>query len=757
MRASFEWLCDLAGIDDLTPEQVATTLTMAGFNVDEVTAIDRSPIVVGRVLEQRPHPTSRNPLWVHQVDLGGEVRQIIAGAPNAGPGALVAVALPGTTVPSGRYVRDATIADVEGRGMLCSADELLLPSDEDGILLLAAGTPGQHLDELVPNDAVLEVEVEPNRPDCLGHLHLARELAAASGRTLVSDFMPRFTGGIEPPGKDLVTVSIEAPDLCRRYIGAVVSGVSVGRSPAWMRRRLLTAGVRPINNVVDVTNYVALELGQPLHAFDLTKLPAGPDGRRQIRVRRAEAGETLACLDGQLRTLEPSMLVIADRERPVAIAGVIGGTATAVTEATTEVLLEAANFDGPSVRSTSRALRLRTEASGRNEKGLSPELALAGARRAAGLYAEVAGGAVHVEWADEYPQPQEPVRVAFRPERIDRILGVHVPLETMEEILLRLGFQVVVHPDGDWHVFPPVFRLDVRLVEDVAEEVGRIYGYERVPSTLPGHRRTQWQVAEPGLERRLDAARDQLTGAGFTEIIGPSIVSAAFLSQIDEGRRVMRIVNPISEDLDVLRTTLLATLAQAALRNEARVREGDLGLFEIGRAYLRREEEPGPQRDQPDEPYRIGLLRAVADDADAGRLAFAAVKGAFERAASALAPHEFTYRRAAYPRFHPGRSASILVDGMEVGRIGELHPLVSRTLGLPARLVVLEVDAAPLLHSDRPRRYVPVPRFPAVDRALAVVVGEGAEAATLDRVIRAAGGALLAGVRAFDEYRGEQV
>ncbi|MGH7912748.1 MAG: phenylalanine--tRNA ligase beta subunit-related protein, partial [Candidatus Dormibacteraceae bacterium] len=257
MRASCEWLCELAGIRDLPPEEVARILTMIGFNVDSVQRVDRSAIVIGRVLSQEPHPSSRHPLWVHQVDLGTETRQIIAGAPNAGPGALVPVALPGTTVPGGRYVRDAEIAGVAGRGMLCSAAELLLPPDPvDGILVLEDGYPGQHLDQVIPDDAVLDVEVEPNRPDCLGHLHLARELAGARGRTLERDLMPPFTGGVEPPGVDLARVDIEAPDLCRRYIGAVVSGVAVGPSPEWLRRRLFRVGVRPINNVVDVTNYV---------------------------------------------------------------------------------------------------------------------------------------------------------------------------------------------------------------------------------------------------------------------------------------------------------------------------------------------------------------------------------------------------------------------------------------------------------------------------------------------------------------------
>lgn len=758
MRVSYEWLRDLAGLTDVTAQQAAESLTMAGFNVDEVTVIDRSQIVIGRILEQAPHPKSRNPLWIHQVDLGGETRQIIAGAPNAVPGSLVPVALPGTTVPSGTYVRDAKIAGVAGRGMLCSAAELLISDDAEGILLLEEGEPGQPLEALYPSDAILEVEVTANRPDCLGHLGLARELAAARGRALGRDFMPLFTGGVEPPATDLISVAIEAPDLCARYIGAVISGVRVGPSPSWMQRRLRAAGVRPINNVVDVTNYVALEYGQPLHAFDLNRVPvAGRNGsgggRREIHVRRARDGEQLLCLDGETRRLTPDMLVIADAQCPVAIAGVIGGEETGVSESTTDLLLEAANFDGPSVRATSRALRLRTEASARNEKGLSPELALAGARRAATLLAEVAGGTVHLGWDDAYPRPQEPVRVTFRPDKIDAVLGTHVPLEEMEAILGRLEFQSRVHGDGTWDVLPPVYRLDVSLAEDVAEEVGRIHGYEKIPATLPGRRQTAWRPATPSLERRLDAARHELCGAGYTEIIGSALVGGAVLERLGLAERSVRVVNPNSEDQDTLRTSLLVTLLQAAALNRHQLRSG-LTLFELGRAYLRRDDVPSGQ---PDEPERLGLLRMAAADPEAGRDAYLHVKGAFERSAGALGLHDLAYERAEAPLFHPGRCARVLVDGHPAGHVGELHPSVVALFELDGRVAALEVDVAPLLEAGRARRYVPLPRFPAVDRDLAVVVPDEVEAAALTATIRRAGGELLTDVRAFDEYHGEQV
>lgn len=748
MKVSYEWLCDLAGVRDITPQQAADVLTMAGWEVGEVVPIDLSALRVGRIVSQEPHPSSRKPLWIHQVDLGDHIRQIVAGADNARAGTLVPVALPGTTVPNGTQVGDRKIAGVEARGMLCSEIELLIGGDGEGIMLLDEGQPGQPLEELVPSDAVLEVDVTPNRPDCLGHLGLARELAAALGRGLGRDFMPPFTGGVEPPGTDLTSVVIEEPDLCRRYIAAPITGVRVGPSPRWLRRRLFVTGVRPISNVVDVTNYVALEYGQALHAFDISKL-----AERRIVVRRARSGEKLLCLDGETRTLTPEMLVIADAERPVAIAGVIGGEETAVTGQTTDLLLEAANFDGISVRSTSRALKLRTEASSRFEKGISPELALAGARRAATLLAQITGGQVHVGWADVYPRPQEPTRVRFRPAQVDAVLGVHVPLQETEAILKRLDFQVRVHDDGEWDLLPPVFRLDVSIPEDVAEEVGRMYGYDRVPPTLPGRRRTTWQPVAAGQERRLDDLRHALAGAGLDEVVTPALVSGAQLDRLGLGERALRVLNPVSDDQDAMRTSLIPSLLKVVAHNRNFGRP-DLAIFEVARVYLRRADRPDGQ---PDEPVRVAAVRSGLSGAGEARTAFLEMKGALERALDALAPVRPAYERDGGPLFHPGRCARVLLCGLPVGHLAELHPTVLQQLDLDGRAVVLEVDLEPVLALDLPRRARPLPRFPAVNRDLGVVVPEEASAADLQTTIAESGGELLESAAAFDEYRGSQV
>src|SRR5207249_4786133 len=404
MRISYEWLSDFLDLSGVTPKDAADVLTRLGVEVESLTLVDLSQIVIGKVLEQIKHPTSRDDLWVHQVDIGGKTLQVIAGAPNAVPGSLVPVALPGTTVPNGTPVKDTKIAGYDAKGMLCSSDELLLGGDhsERKILILDSGKPGDPLTTVIPSQAIMEAEITSNRPDEMGHLGVAR----------------------------------------------------------------------------------------------LT----GPE----IHVRRARAQERLICLDWVERELTPEMLVIADATRPVAVAGVIGGEESAVTSDTTDILLESANFDGPSVRQTSRALGLRTEASARFEWALPPELALAGARRAASSLAELAGGNVHREWADIYPRPQQPVRVNLKPALIDDLLGTHVPLEEAESILKRLNFHVKVQGDGEWDVLPPVFRLDVTIPEDLAEEVGRVYGYDRVPPTLPGRRHDRWTPLEPSVDRRLD-------------------------------------------------------------------------------------------------------------------------------------------------------------------------------------------------------------------------------------------------------------
>jgi phenylalanyl-tRNA synthetase beta chain len=749
VRISYEWLGEFVDLADVSPKDAAEVLTRLGIEVESLSLVDLSQIVVGKILEQVPHPKSRNPLWVHQVDLGGgRVEQIIAGAPNAIVGTLVPVALPGTTVPNGKLVKDMNIAGYKAGGMLCSASELLLGDDHSGILILDSGTPGDPLTTVIPSQAIMEAEVTSNRPDCMGHLGVARELAAGLDRPLKRDFMPSFTGTATPPGRELVKVAIEDPDLCSRYIGAVIKGVKVGPSPDWLQRRLRACGVRPINNIVDVTNYVLLEYAQPLHAFDLTKL-----GGAEIRVRRAGEGERLLCLDGIERELKAGMLVIADVERPVAIAGVIGGEESAVIAGTTDVLLEAATFNGPSIRQTSRTLGLRTEASARFERGLPPELALAGARRAASLIAELAGGTVHREWPDVYPRPQEPVRINLRPALVDEVLGTHVPLEEAEAILKRLNFHVKVLGDGEWDVLPPVFRLDVTIAEDLVEEVGRVYGYDRVPPTLPGRRHETWTPLASSVDRRLDVAREVMAGAGFTETWNPALVSGRKLESLRVAAHAMRVANALSDDMDTLRTSLLPSLVDAVALNRDRGRD-EVRIYEIAAAFLAR---VGEKNSQPDEPLRLAAVATAGSTADSGQQVFYRMKSVLAACIEALSAPECTYQRGAAELFHPGRCAAVILEGRQLGYLGELHPTVGADLKVGGRLVAFEIDVEPVLASSRSPRAQPLPRFPAVERDLAVVVEEPVAAGSLLASIKESGGDLLENARAFDEYHGAQV
>ena len=749
MRISYEWLGDFVDLTDVAPKEAAAVLTRLGIEVESLTLVDLSQILIGKILEQVPHPKSNKPLWVHQVDLGGgRVQQIIAGAPNAVAGSLVPVALPGTTVPNGNLVKDMTIAGYKAAGMLCSASELLLGDDHSGILILDSGTPGDSLTTVIPNQAILEAEVTSNRPDCMGHLGVARELAAGLDRPLKRDFMPSFTGTANPPGRELVKVAIDDPDLCSRYIGCVIKGVKVGRSPDWLQRRLRACGVRPINNIVDITNYVLLEYAQPLHAFDLAKLE-GP----AIHVRRANEGEKLLCLDGIERTLTPDMLVIADAKRPVAIAGVIGGEETAVGPETADILLEAATFSGPSVRQTARAIGLRTEASARFERGLPPELALAGARRAASLIAELAGGTVHREWPDVYPRPQEPVRIRLKPWLVDEVLGIHVPLEDSETILVRLGFHVKVQGDGEWDVLPPVFRLDVTIPEDLVEEVGRVWGYDRIPPTLPGRRHDTWKPLVASLDRRLDAAREVLAGAGFNETWNPALVSGRKLEALRIAAYAMRVSNALSDDMDTLRTWLLPSLVDVVALNRDRGRD-DVLVYEIASAYLAK---VGEKNSQPEEPLRLAAVMAAGNTAESGRQAFYRLKSVLAGCVEALSAPALTYQRGAAELFHPGRCAAVTLDGRQLGYLGELHPTVGTTLKVEGRLVAFEIDIEPVLAASHIPRAQPLPRYPSVDRDLAVVVEDHVAASSLLSAVQESAGDLLVMARAFDEYHGTQV
>jgi phenylalanyl-tRNA synthetase beta chain len=455
------------------------------------------------------------------------------------------------------------------------------------------------------------------------------------------------------------------------------------------------------------------------------------------------------------RRLAPQMLVIADRDRPLALAGVIGGQESSVTAGTRSVVLEAATFDGVNVRATTRALRLRTEASSRFEKTLSPVLALAGARRAAQLLAELAGGAVHRGWPDVYPRPQEPVRVRVRPERVDALLGVHVPREEAEAILKRLDFSVRVDPDdGSWDVMPPVFRLDVSIPEDVVEEIGRIFGYDRVPATLPGARTGVIRRYRGSADAEVDPARLVFVAAGFSEAVTPALVSGRRQQRLGLAERALPLFNPVSEEADTLRTSLVPSLLQVVELNRNRGR-GEAAVFETAHTFQKRAGDGG--NPLPEEPWELAAVGPAGASGADGREAFQRLKSVVDRALHDLGVPAPDYRRAQGTLYHPGRAADVVLAGRPVGRLGELHPSTLREFGLAGRLVACELDLDALLAARVARQAAELPRYPAVDRDLNVVVDETVAAADVLATLREPGGPLLERVTAFDEYRGIQV
>ncbi|HEU0335039.1 MAG TPA: phenylalanine--tRNA ligase subunit beta [Gaiellaceae bacterium] len=718
MRVPLSWLREYVEFE-ATPEELARRLAVSALEVDRI--LDLGPpdvdgnlgrFLVGRVVEAGKHPNADR-LQLCRVDVGeAEPRQIVCGAWNFGAGATVAVGLPGALLPGAdEPLREAKLRGEASSGMILSERELQLGTDHTGILVLEDGPePGTPLaDVLAIHEHVLEVTPTMNRVDLLSVYGIAREVAALFDGTL------RPMPGDDPPllRPELVEIEVDDPEGCPRYVGRVFRNVRVGPSPAWLRARLHAADLRAISNVVDVTNYVMHALGNPLHAFDRAKLA---DGR--IVVRRAREGEELRTLDGQLRRLDPRDLMIADAERSVALAAIMGGLETEVSEETTEVLLEAANFEPIAILRSSERLGLRTAGSNRWEKGVDPHLALPAAVYASQLLVELAGAELTGSADVHGDLPARPV-VRLRPERTDRLLGLAVPADEQRTILTRLGFET----DESWDVTVPTWRArDVTREVDVVEEVARVV-LERVPFTRPLRRHVQGRLT---LEQRLRrVVEDVLVGAGFSEAYTWS------LQPDDPSPAAIRLPDPMTSDQAVLRTTLLPGLVEAARTNVDAGNEA-IALFEIARVYL-----PGGEQ-LPDERWHVGAI------AEGG---FSAAKGAVEAVYGAL--HlELEVRRTSHALLHPGKAAET-----DAGVLGELHPAE-----LEGDWGVLELDLATLF-APVPERivYEDVVTYPALRQDIAVVVDEDVEAGALVRAAREAAGPQLREVRVFDVYRGAQV
>jgi len=749
MLISLNWLKEYVEIA-VDVNTLADRLTLAGNEVERILEqeVDVENVVVAEVQGLRPLPGStKNQLAT--VTTGRVVTEVVTGAWNLKVGDRVPYALPGSRLRD-RQIDTKTFLGVQSAGMLCSAIELGLGEDAAGIMILDPSAPlGADLRTLYPRDTILELEIKSNRPDLLCHLGIAREVGAIFNLLLRPPGVPKVR-----PADAQELVRIDAPDGCRRFNGRLITGVSVAASPAWMQARLRAAGVRPISNIVDITNYVMLESGQPMHAFDYRRLT---DGR--IVVRRARDGEEIACLDGKTRRLTPTDMVVADTQRAQGIAGIIGGADSAVDSGTTDIFLEAATWEPRSIRRTARRLGLRTEASSRFEKGLSPELSRPAIERAASLVAELAGGTA-TRSTDVYPGPLKLTTIEVDADRIDRVLGVTVELGEAASILERLGF-TVERKDRRLRARPPVFRLDCSIPEDLVEEVGRIYGYDRVPSTLPGAR-----TPVRDLYVRADAdetAREVLAGHQLDEAVTSSLVSGSGTPAIAmpmAAPSLARIKNPMAENRDALRRSLLPGLLEALALN-ARQDQGGARLFELGAIFWKADGEAVDQTQVLALAAHVpaGGAEAAAAELRSLQATLATVRDRFVLPSTDFKQAEFSSADPGrFAGFHPGRSGEILDGGEPIGIVGEVHPEVATQLGLPGRAVVAEVLFDRFTAGgQRTPQARPLPRFPGVRRDLTVVIRGKIAGQEVVQVIRELGGYTLREISMVSEYQGPQL
>jgi len=757
MKVSVEWLTDF--VSPLpAPEELARRLTRAGLEVEglERPAEALAGVVVARIAAAAPHPDAEK-LTVTQVEAGGARLQVVCGAKNFQVGDLVPLATVGTTLPGGPTIQRASLRGVESHGMLCSGKELGLSDDASGLLLLPKGlTPGTPLAKALGlEDSVLEVNVTPNRGDALSHLGVGREASAVLGVPLRRKLRTPAESGASV--SEAIRVEIADPVGCPRFTARVLEGVRIGSSPDWMRRRLERCGVRSINNVVDVTNYVMLELGQPFHAFDLDRIQGG-----LLRVRRAREGEPLTTLDGKQRTLVADDLIIEDaRGTAQSLAGTMGGEDTEVRDSTTRVLLEAANWDPGTIRRMARRHQLHSEASYRFERGVDRTVLPEVLDHGAALMAELSGATVRRGRIDAHPRPAEPRTVALGPGVVEGLLGAPVPEQEVRSILGALGF--VADGAARWRV--PGWRQDVERPEDLVEEVARIRGYEHIPSVLPAS--SGELVPEPAwveVERRI---RGALSAGGFHEVVNYSFVDPGLLpwvtpralERLGTSVEAVTLKNPLTPQQAVMRTTLLASLLTNVATN-LRHQPESLRLYEIGRAYLR---DPHGGKDlRPVAEERLHVAGVLWGRREARGWTsndvpndFADAKGAVEAMLSALSAGELSCRLGRVAPFHPRATAEARVGDVVLGWLGELHPLVARHLELPPGIFAFELELSALERvANLSPQFRSLPRYPAVLRDLAVVVPSAMQAAEVRSVILEVGKPLVEEASLFDVYIG---
>lgn len=767
MKVSYQWLNEYIDLSGLTAEELAEKMTRGGIEIDGVESRNKgvTGVVVGHVVSKEKHPDA-DKLNVCKVDVGtGEELQIVCGAANVDAGQLVPVAVIGAVLPGDFKIKRAKLRGVESQGMICSAkelglnDKLLAKEQQEGILVLPESTRigAPIADVLGINDEVLELDLTPNRSDCLSMLGVAYEVGALTGREVKLPDNAVLDAALETKG--LVSVSVEAPEQCPHYTARYIKDVKIGASPAWLQNRLMAAGIRPINNVVDVTNFVMLEYGQPLHAFDADRVPGG-----RIVVRMAREGETLVTLDDQERKLEPHMLVITDGNEPIALAGVMGGASTEVTAATTNILLESARFDGGTVRKTSRQLGLRSESSIRFEKEVDPSNVIPALDRAASLIAQLADGLATDGIVEAAVKQPEPTIVEVTLDRINGYLGTELSSLEIRSILGRLRFAYEVGGGDAFRVEVPARRGDITRAVDIIEEVARLHGYDNIPTTpiygdvIPG------SLTKPQAIRR--ELRKRLADSGLHEVVSYSFTSPArteLFPGLSDGARPVRLAMPMSEDRSVLRTTLIAQLLETAVYNGNR-KNNSAALFEIGSVFHTDEE---TLTRLPREKHRFAAL-LTGNRTEAGwngkaeAYDFYDAKGIVETIASVLGLSDRLSYAAAQPEhFHPGRTAAIVLETetgpMTIGYVGQLHPANQVEWEL-ADTYAIELELEPVYeYASFDIEYRTLPRYPAMERDIAVVVDEAVSASSLTKAATVTAGELLESIRVFDVYTGERL
>ncbi|AEE90865.1 Phenylalanine--tRNA ligase beta subunit [Tepidanaerobacter acetatoxydans Re1] len=752
MLVPISWLKDFVDINE-KPEELSKRLTMSGSNVEgiEYWGTDIKNIVIGEIQTVQKHPDA-DKLVIVYVNTGEETIQIVTGATNIKAGDKVPVALHGSTITGGKKIRTSKLRGIESAGMLCSAEELGLddhglPKEmQNGILILPEDAPvGKDIkDYLNLEDVVIDFEITPNRPDCLSIVGVARETAA----TFKSNFrIPEINLKEEAEDcvKDNVNINIEAEDLCNRYVARLVKDIVIEPSPLWMQRRLQTCGVRSINNIVDITNYVMLEMGQPLHAFDYDKVEG-----HSIIVRRGKTSEKIETLDGNIREINESMLLITDGKKPLGIAGVMGGADSEITSSTKCVLIESANFFGPNIRRTSKQLGLRSESSMRFEKGIDPNICLQAADRACELIEQLGAGKVLKGYIDVFPGKTAPKEIPFNPDKINSVLGTDIPTNEMVDILNRLEITVNSTADG-MKVIVPTFRSDLVEEADIIEEIGRMYGYDRLPITLPTGNVTHGKLSDH--QKYINEIKDVLVYNGYSEIYTYSFISPKVFDNINAPqnsslRQAITLLNPLGEEHSIMRTTLMPNILDVISFN-LNHKVDELRFFEIGAAYLPKEL---PLKELPYENKRIAI--GLCDDS----MDFYDLKRVIETLFKKLRIKNYNFLQEQHFAFHTSRCAKIVLGNDVIGFAGEINPDVLENYEISKRVYIAELDLDIILSNASGKvGFEPLPKFPTSDRDLAIVVNEKVLVGDVINTIKESAGNLLERVELFDIYQGGQI